>query len=90
MQDMDLVLEEEFLELMVHLLRSLPMQDIWQVGVDSHHHAADHGDQEADILRNLQVLTLTGRREGRVKSQNADNGVAVRIAATVINSPQKM
>ena len=78
MQDMDLVLEEEFLELMVHLLRSLPMQDIWQVGMDAQHHAADYADQEADILRNLQVLTPQG---GLV--------TVVNMSAIIIGPPQK-
>jgi hypothetical protein len=62
LQDMDLVLEEEFLELMVHLFRSLPMGDIWQM--QTQQHASDYGDQEADILRNLQVPFLTERGGG--------------------------
>ena len=52
-QDMDLVLEEEFLELMVHLLRNLPMGDIWQTEI--RRRQAEYGDQEAEILHDLQV-----------------------------------
>lgn len=53
---MDLVLEEEFLELMVHLFRNLPMGDIWQT--ETRHRQAEYGDQEAEILHNLQVCSL--------------------------------
>ena len=55
LQDMDLVLEEEFLELMVHLFRNLPMGDIWQT--DVHPSQSSSGDQEAEILLHLQVTT---------------------------------
>ena len=50
------MLEEEFLELMVHLFRNLPMGDIWQT--ETRHRQAEYGDQEAEILHNLQVLSL--------------------------------
>ena len=50
------MLEEEFLELMVHLFRNLPMGDIWQT--ENRHRQAEHGDQEAEILHNLQVCPL--------------------------------
>ena len=53
LQDMDLVLEEEFLELMVHLFRNLPMGDIWQT--DMHPSQSTSDDQEAEILQHLQV-----------------------------------
>ena len=47
------MLEEEFLELMVHLYRNLPMGDIWQTQVrDS---TAHPGSEEASIQQNLQV-----------------------------------
>lgn len=55
-QDMDLVLEEEFLELMVNLFRHLPMGDIWQTDL-RHRQQAEYGDQEAEILHDLQVLS---------------------------------
>lgn len=50
---MDLVLEEEFLELMVMLFRNLPMSDIWQT--DTRHRQAEYSDQETEILTDLQV-----------------------------------
>lgn len=53
LQDMDLVLEEEFLELMVHLYRNLPMGDIWQ----SQATPKTHASEEAAIQQNLQVCT---------------------------------
>ena len=50
------MLEEEFLELMVHLFRNLPMGDIWQT--DVHPSQSSSGDQEAEILQHLQVNHL--------------------------------
>ena len=50
------MLEEEFLELMVHLFRNLPMGDIWQT--ENRHRQAEYGDQEAEILHELQVRPL--------------------------------
>lgn len=56
-QDMDLTLEEEFLELMVHLLRNLPVGDIWQT--NNHKRQAEYGDQDTEILQNLSASFAT-------------------------------
>lgn len=50
------MLEEEFLELMVHLYRHLPMGDIWQT--QARDSAAFPSSEEATIQQNLQVRSL--------------------------------
>lgn len=56
LQQVDLVLEEEFLELMFHLMASLPRSDIWQA--PSGIALGSSGDQEAEIMHSLQVIPL--------------------------------
>lgn len=51
---MDLVLEEEFLEILVHFFKTLPMADIWQNDARQ----GDAKDQETEIAQSLQVGNL--------------------------------
>ena len=52
---MDLVLEEEFLELMMQLLRGLPLHDIWQTGPAPQRARALLSDQDAELHESLTV-----------------------------------
>ena len=60
------MLEEEFLELMVMLFRSLPVDDIWQTDAQSAQNMQD--DQDAEIQQCLQAswptLALVGTTYG--------------------------
>ena len=66
------MLEEEFLELMVHLFRNLPMGDIWQT--DVHPSQSSSGDQEAEILQHLQVSPCCHGKKGQGHKAGFRNG----------------
>ena len=57
LQVMDLVLEEEFLEILVHFFKTLPMDDIWQT--NSKQGSKDVRDQETEISQSLHVSLNT-------------------------------
>ena len=57
LQVMDLVLEEEFLEILVHFFKTLPMDDIWQT--NSKQGSKDVRDQETEISQSLHVSLKT-------------------------------